>query len=325
MPYLSLTPELTDSYDERTSLTGYRMMFSILGSLAAFTLPLLLIGSFRPENAERVLTMGIIFGLVSAVPMLLAFFGTREREEFMRQETPKLFSSLKSVIKTRVFLYGLGLFLFTWLTIEVIQATLIYYLKYCVGREGESDIIMASIFVTAVIALPLWQKLSVIWSKRTAFIVGISFWAGVQLVIMLLTPQTPLSFLIVCCVLAGIGVSAAHVLPWAILPDAIEWDEWHSGKRHEGVYYSLITLIQKVAVSVSIPLTLLLLEAAEYRANAVVQSPQAVLVIRLLTGPVPAVLLGIAVLFAVLYPLDRKKHAAIVKELEIRRRAGASE
>ncbi|NIP42997.1 MAG: MFS transporter, partial [candidate division Zixibacteria bacterium] len=47
MPYFALTPELTPDYDERTSLTSYRMAFSILGGLIAFTVPLILIGSMR--------------------------------------------------------------------------------------------------------------------------------------------------------------------------------------------------------------------------------------------------------------------------------------
>ena len=58
MPYYALTPELTQDYDERTQLTSYRMFFSILGSLIAFTVPLFIIGSFTPENTSRVLLMG---------------------------------------------------------------------------------------------------------------------------------------------------------------------------------------------------------------------------------------------------------------------------
>lgn len=80
MPYFALTPELTSDYDERTSLTSYRMFFSILGSLLAFILPLLIVGSFSPENAPRVVLMGAIFGSASALSMLLVFFGTREKE-----------------------------------------------------------------------------------------------------------------------------------------------------------------------------------------------------------------------------------------------------
>src|SRR5512135_2544705 len=78
MPFYALTPELTSNYDERTALTTYRMFFSILGSLVAFTLPLLIVGSFQPQNAPRVLLMGTVFAAVSAIPLLLVFGGTRE-------------------------------------------------------------------------------------------------------------------------------------------------------------------------------------------------------------------------------------------------------
>ena len=44
MPYFALTPEITSDYDERTSLTSYRMFFSIAASLVAFTVPLAIVG-----------------------------------------------------------------------------------------------------------------------------------------------------------------------------------------------------------------------------------------------------------------------------------------
>src|SRR5512135_2178931 len=70
MPYYALTPELTDDYDERTSLTSYRMVFSIIGSLVAFVLPLALIGSMRPENSARIWGVGLLIGFMGALPLL---------------------------------------------------------------------------------------------------------------------------------------------------------------------------------------------------------------------------------------------------------------
>jgi len=127
--------------------------------------------------------------------------------------------------------------------------------------------------------------------------------------------------IIILCVLAGIGVGAAHVLPWSILPDAIEWDEYHTGERHEGVFYSLITLMQKIASSVAIPLTAVMLDVTNYVPNATQQTDSALLGIRMLMGPIPAVLLTIAIVFALKYPLDREQYAKIVKELEERRKS----
>ncbi len=321
MPYMALTPELTQDYDERTSLSTTRMFFSILGSLVAFTVPLMIIGNFRPENASRVLIMGLSFAIVSAIPLILVFLGTRERPEFMQQEQPSLRQSLRAVRGNRPFFFGLGIYLFTWVSFSILQVMLLYFIKYVVQREAQSDLIMATIFVVAIVALPLWERVSRRLNKRLAYIIGISFWAVVQLFLVSLSPTSSLSLLLFMCVLAGIGVGAAHILPWSIMPDAIEWGEWQTGERHEGVFYSLITLLQKVASSIAVPLALLVLDFTGYIPNSTQQPAGVVTGIRMLTGPIPAVLLCLGILFASLYPLGRESYTQIARDLEARRAA----
>jgi GPH family glycoside/pentoside/hexuronide:cation symporter len=319
MPYFALTPELTSDYDERTSLTTYRMFFSILGSLVAFTVPLMIIGSFQPVNDSRVLLMGAVFAIASALPLLLAFFGTREREAYAQQKRPSLGQSLRAAAKNRPFVFGLVIYLLTWLAVGVVQTTLIYFIKYAVRREPESEVIMATIFVTAILALPMWEWASRRWSKRWAYAGGIAFWAVVQIALITLNPASGLPLILTMCVLAGVGVSAAHVLPWSILPDAIEWGELQTGERHEGTFYSLVTLADKVARSLMIPAVGLLLEWTGYVANADAQPASALLGIRLVIGPLPAILLCAGILFAVLYPLGRQEYTQVVQDLTRRR------
>jgi GPH family glycoside/pentoside/hexuronide:cation symporter len=306
MPYLALTPELTSEYDERTALMSARAFFSILGSLIAFTIPLMIVGEFNPENAGRVLLMGAVFGAVCIIPLWMVFFGTRERKEFMHQPQPGVRQSIRSVRNNRPFVFSLVIYLFTWVTIAIIQLIMLYYIKYVIGREGNSDLIMATIFVTAMIALPAWEWISRKLNKRLAYIAGVAFLAAVL------------------SVLAGIGVSAAHIIPWSILPDAIEFGELQTGERHEGMFYSLITLAQKVAVSIALPLALLVLDRSGYVPNSDLQPASAVTGIRLIAGPIPAVLLGLGILFAVLYPLGRENYTEIARLLEARRGKSAA-
>jgi GPH family glycoside/pentoside/hexuronide:cation symporter len=319
MPYLALTPELTSNYDERTSLMSKRAFFSILGSLIAFTVPLLIVGGFHPENAGRVLLMGAVFGAFCILPLWLVFFGTREREEFMHQPQAGLRQSIRSVRNNRPFVFSLVIYLFTWVTIAIIQLIMLYYIKYVVRQEPNSDLIMATIFVVAMIALPMWEWISRRLNKRLAYIAGIAFLAVVLLTLSALSPSVSLPFILVICVLAGIGVSAAHIIPWSILPDAIEYGELQTGERHEGMFYSLITLAQKIAVSIALPLALLVLDRSGYVPNSEIQPDSAVLGIRLIAGPIPAVLLGLGILFAILYPLGRENYTEIARALEARR------
>lgn len=318
MPYFALTPELTADYDERTALTSYRMFFSIFGSLVAFTIPLMIIGGFRPGNGQRVLLMGVIFAFVSMLPLLLTFAGTREREHNMALSRPKLIPSLRAAFKNRPFVFGAVIFLFTWVCISILETTLLFFLKYIVQRESQSDLLMGSIFIAAIFALPFWEYASRRWDKRKAYIFGVAFWAVVQIVLITLNASTGMTILFALCILAGIGVGAAHVLPWSIIPDAIEWDEYETGQRHEGMFYSLVTLTQKVASAVAIPLVLLLLEVTGYVPNAAVQPAGTMLGIRIVIGPIPALLLSAGIIFAMRYPLSRERHAEIREALEKR-------
>jgi GPH family glycoside/pentoside/hexuronide:cation symporter len=251
----------------------------------------------------------------------VVFFGTRERKEFVHQERSGFFESIKFSFKNRPFVFGLLLFLFNGVTMAIIQVNLLYYIKYVVERESQSDIIMASIFVVAIIALPLWLWISRRLNKRLAYIIGIAFLTVVLMILASLTPQTSMPLIMTLCVLAGIGVSAMHVMPWAIIPDAIEYGELQTGKRNEGMFYSLITLAQKIASSIAVPLALLVLQFSGYVTDGGAQPESAILGIRIIAGPIPAVALGLAILFTALFPLGRDDYQKINDQLEERRLA----
>ncbi|PWB70091.1 MAG: MFS transporter [Anaerolineales bacterium] len=321
LPFFALTPELTQDYDERTSLTSYRMAFSLVGGLVAFIVPLMIIGTMRPENTGKVFQMGVIFAIASSLPLLITFFGTREREEYAHQEQPTLRESLRAARRNRPFLFAAGIFLFTWTAIEIIQNMLLFFLKYRMDLEAESDIVAGAVFVTAIIVLPFWVWASQKTDKRKSYIYGMLFLSAVMLTLIFIDPSLGFNYVISLAALAGFGVSAVHVLTWAMIPDAVEVDELESGARHEGMFYALVSLFKKVASSISIPLTLLVLDWSGFISNASQQPESAVWAIRILMGPVPSLFLLGGILFAVFYPLSRESHAKAREEIAARREA----
>jgi GPH family glycoside/pentoside/hexuronide:cation symporter len=129
---------------------------------------------------------------------------------------------------------------------------------------------------------------------------------------------------LIMAALAGVGVSAAHAIPLAILPDTIEWDELRSSNRQEASYYSVITLIQKLVSAGTIALTGTVLAATGYIERAtpdaiIVQPPSAITAVRVLSGPLPAVFFVVGIVFVALYPISREKHARILRALEKKR------
>jgi GPH family glycoside/pentoside/hexuronide:cation symporter len=323
MPYVALTPELTQDYDERTSLTSYRMAFSLIGGLVAFVVPLMVVGTLEPSNADRVFTMGMIFGAFSALPLLFTFFGTRENEEYASQPQPGLREQFQAVRGNRPFWFAAGVFLFTWTAVEIIQNMLLLFLKYRMNLEAESDIVAGAVFITAIIILPFWVWVSQKTDKRKSYIYGMVFFIVVMITLGFLSPSLGFSVVIALACFAGIGVSAVHVLTWAMIPDAVEVDELESGARHEGMFYALVTLFRKVASSIAIPMTALVLGWSGYISNSSQQPESAVWAIRIMIGPVASFFLLCGILFARFYPLTREAHADTRAKIALRNEAPA--
>ena len=323
MPYFALTPELTSDYDERTKLTSFRMMFNITGSLTAYILPLLIVGNdWTQATSRNVIIMAVAAGALAAAPYFGVFFGTKEKKEYQSEKLPKFWPSLKAAFKNKPFVFGALMYLATWMAIIVIESNLQFFILHIIRRQSQNIIIMVSIFVTAIFALPFWNWVSKNWNKRRAYIIGVGFWSMVMIVLIFMNPQTPFWLILILCVLAGVGVSAGQVLPWAIIPDAIEWEEWHTGERNEGIFYSLVTLLGKIGMAIAQPLSLLVLQISNLQTGQdAVQPPSALLGIRLVVGPIPAMCLIAGILIAIFYPLERTQHRQIVDDLRTRRAA----
>lgn len=307
MPFLALTPELSADYDERNSLTSNRMIFSIIGSLLAFTIPIMIVGEFIPDNGMKVWIIGIVTGLITIVPFVLIGSFIRENPRRRKEHAIHLnvFASFKIVKKNRAFLWALGLFLFSWLAIEVVQALLIYFIKYRLQMPQNSDVIMAAVFVSALISLPFWDLLSRKSDKRKSFIFGTSFWLLMQIVLVLFRPATPLPLIVTVAALAGVGVGAVHVFSWSMIPDSIDAGD-PEGMSQEGLYYSVVSFARKLASKGTVFMVLFILGQSGYEANAAIQIQSADNALGFMMGPLPTLLLGVAIFSAYKYPVRRE-------------------
>jgi GPH family glycoside/pentoside/hexuronide:cation symporter len=166
------------------------------------------------------------------------------------------------------------------------------------------------------------------FNKHIAYMMGMSFWAVVQLLLFTIQPGQ-ITYALILAVMAGISVATAHVLPDALFPDVIEWDELRTRRRQEGIYYGVKNFIRKMTGALAIFIALQVLGWVGYQAPPKAatffqQSPQTLLAIRLLIGPFGALLLFSAVAMAWFYPLTRERHARIRRLLARRKERAKS-
>ena len=317
IPYAALMPELTLDYDDRTSLVSVRMVFSIVFGLIGAVVPMAIVGLY-PTKTTGFAAMGLLIGSFGIFPYVITFLGTKERPEFQERASLSVVTSLTETIKNRAYLIAMIIFLLSWACVDIVGAVFIYFVTYWMGlTEGDVSIFLGILFVTAVVFLPFWVFISKMLGKRAAYILGMSFWALVMSLAFFLRPGVPISVLYLFCILAGIGVSTAHLIPWTMIIDCVDFDEHKTGARREGMYTGFTLFAQKLASSVALFAVGAFLGWSGYTAN-MVQTESALIAIRVLFGPVPAVLLVLSIVCALFYPITREVHAKVRGELDSR-------
>ena len=346
VPFLALTPELTPDYDERTSLTSFRMLFNLLASLVtAAAAPAIVdaVVAGGGTQQQAYLIVGALFGGLAMIPFLLMFAFLRERpappiEPGERQETAAQVSS--ALWQNVPFRYATALNMLTWVSLDLIGLMIPFFLTYWIAQGdmlakadvfgmslGLETAVLGVLFIVAILFLPFWAWLAGKIGKQQAFIIGAVFWAAVQIAMVLLRPGET-EWVIRLAALAGIGLSMAQVLPDAIFPDVVDWDELRTRRRREGSYYGAKNFVRKLTGALAIFIALQTLgwfgyQAPPEGASQFSQALSAQTAIRVLTGPVGALLLVAAVVVAWFYPLTRARHARIRRLLARRQRLTA--
>jgi glycoside/pentoside/hexuronide:cation symporter, GPH family len=339
VPFLSLTPELAPDYDDRTTLTSFRSVFQLVGALSMVVAAPMIVDAVILSGGTQqqgFMLVGGVFGALGAVPLMLIGLFVRETSTPEQQQSLPFRRSMREAWRNIPFRYAVGIHMLNWSAVDMVAVTFPYFLLYWVAqgdllasiRLFGFDLAYESAFFgilmsVCILFVPFWLWVSRIRNKREAYMLGMTLWVTVAVIMFTVQPgQT--GYLLLIAALAGIGVSAAYTLPDSIFADVIEWDELRTGRRQEGIFYGVRTLIRKLTGALVIFITLQLLGWSGYvsppaGALQFTQSDSALGMIRLLVSPFGAVMLSGTIVLAWLFPLSRDKHRRIQRLLARRR------
>ncbi len=238
-------------------------------------------------------------------------------------ENIPILQQLKIAFSNKAFLYVIGIYLCSWLSIQLIGANLIYFVVYWMGKDNAiSSLVAVAVQGTALLLLFGWKILSDRYGKQAVYFMGTGVWIIAQ--IGLFTLQPGQDILMYCLgILAGFGVSVAYLIPWSMVPDVIELDELQTGQRREGIFYGFMVLLQKFGLAIALWLVGEALERSGFIETvagqpAPIQPDSALLAIRIVIGPLPIVFLVCGLILAYFYPITREVHAEIRLKLKER-------
>lgn len=331
LPYTALTPELTQDYNERTSLNSFRFAFSISGSILSLVLAQVIFSSFKDNPIQQYLLLGSICAVLAIFPVYWCVWGTRPRMAVVEAQRHRMENSeslpfgeqLKIVFNNRPFLFVIGIYLFSWCGVQITASIIPYFVVSWMGLpQAVSAQIALAVQATALVMLFVWSRVSEKVGKKAVYFMGMGLWIIAQAGLFFIQPgQVVLMY--VLGVVAGFGVSTAYLIPWSMIPDVMELDELRTGQRREGIFYGFMVLLQKIGLALALFLVLKGLDWAGYvsgSGNVIPpQPPNALLAIRIALGPLPTLCLICGLVLTYFYPITREVHAEILLKLKERR------
>ena len=334
VPYIALTPELTEDFDERSNLAGWRMGSSILAALVTGgTFTLLaedIFGTWLGGSPEAIrdgyALTAAIWGLTLTIPLLILFKYIEEPEREPDRDPIRPLQTFREVFSNRPFRLAATIYLLSFATVDVVLVVFVRFLvDYVRVDPGFDNLLLALVLGVAFLSMPFVIKLMRRFGKRNTYIGSMMFMA-VVLGIISQVPPGGQNVMLVAAIFAGLGYGAANAVPWAIVADVVEADELKTGKRREGIYAGYLVFFRKMASAFAIFIVGQLLAVSGFvtstTGSVYVEQPEsALLMLRLLVSVIPAFMLVLSVLVAWRYPLSRERFYAIQQELLVKRAA----
>ncbi len=338
VPYLALTPELAPGYDERTVLSAYRVGFGVLASLLAVALPPLIVASsgdatLAASGGAGWRVMGAVFGLAAAASYLIMAASVREPvREFARasennsertRRPVRVLAELRAAWRVHGFAPLFALFIMVTVGLMIVNSALPFYLESGLRLAPEQQpLVLGTLFGVAVLAFPVWTFVASSFGKRAGLALGLTLLSISLVLITLLAPAGGLATLLTLVTLAGVGLSAVMLFPWAMLPDVLEFGALEPGEgetERAGLLYALFTFGQKLAGSLGVFANALVVSLFGYQPGVAEQSARTVTSLGGMVGPAAALAFLVALVLTLRFPITRATHEAARARLRDRK------
>ena len=316
IPYGVLNSLMTQDQYQRSVLNIFRMCSAIFGALFVSMATMPLVEKLGGGAHAWQIAFGI-YGVIAAVMFLVVFKTTKERVRpaaELQQDVP-VRVGVKALFQNKYWILVLVLMIVTYIG-NGLAGVNVYFAQYMLNDAGLLGIIsmvtmiplILGMFFVAPIIKRFGKRNSIVWGMGLTIIGGI---------VVATNPQS-LTIVLVGGVIKSLGVVPLSACMFAMLADTIEYGEWKSGVRSEGLVYSAGSFGTKVGAGIGAGITGLVLSMGGYAGEQATQSASALASINMLYIYIPLALTVIQIVLLMFYKLD-KQYPQIVKELEERK------
>ena len=316
IPYSSLTASLTNNPQERTSLSSIRMIFMLFGVITVSVVTEPMVSAF-PTLSAGYFNVGILFGGLSFIFFLFCFKltkvakkpdGTCDESYLLKDIWPLLLKNKQLLIVTLASLIGN-------MAVFIRETAAIYYVNYNIGNGELLPVFLGVVVLSMLVANLLIPLATRLWDKKGTYILGSAI-GIIGSVVFHFIPYDQIGLILLFGGLSSFGIAAISTVGWAMIPDTIEYGEWKTGKRAEGISYAIYSFSQKLATAVAGILVATVLEWTDYVPNGVIQSNSTLTGILSTLTIIPIVLMILSVIVIRFYKINSDMFSQIITELK---------
>ena len=252
IPYGSLASVMTSDPNERTALSTFRNIGSIGANLLVMLVVPKIVFTDGVVTAGGFFKCAVIFAIISSISYMITFRLTTERIVYKANDSKKVNvgSTIKILIKNRAFI-GVTLASFTMLAAMFTGASLNAYLyKEYFHNAGLITLGGIATILPTFAILPFVGIIVRKFGKKEATIGG-SILAMLVYLVLFIMPITNPYLYIGLTMIAGLGTGLVNALIWALVSDVIDYQEYLSGERNEGIVYSSYSLCRKLSQAIA--------------------------------------------------------------------------
>jgi len=311
LPFAALSTELSAKVSVRTRLNAARFTGSILAGLSG----LIIAANILSRNELGYFNMGRISGVIAASVTLISCWGLAPYAKKARMPSINnipIKVQLKRIFNNKKFIKVISLYLLLWCALQLMQTVSIIYVEQVLNIPSKyAKWIPIPFQLSALAGLQIWSFFSNKFNRIKALRLGSIIWIFSCLCTLFIPvfkesikvedfffSQGSNLFLFIILIfvicLIGIGASTAYLIPWSLLPDAIDEDPHKSA----GIYTAWMVLIQKIGIGISVQLLGILLSLSGYKvinncdsSDCFEQTELTQITIRLCIGFIPSLLI----------------------------------
>lgn len=320
VPYSALNALITQDPYERSVLSVFRNLLATVGTFIVnvYTLPMV---EYFGDNASAWTKTFCVLGVLSVAAFLINFFGTKERVKPINVEGTETKNvpftvGVSALFKNKYWLMVTAMLILDFLMYSVNSGATIYYAKDILGDRNLVGTISGVTNVVQIVAMFFVTILVKKYGKRNVFSLG----AVINIASMLIMNFSSgnIYLVVVFSILRGIGYACGGATMWAMVSDTIDYGEWKTGVRTEGLVNSACSFGYKIGNGVGSVLLGIVLELGGYVGTAVTQSASALVSIRVCFIWIPVVAYVTQFILMVFYHLD-VEFDGIIEDLKNRR------